>query len=54
MSEIDRITEEGKKALVDLLNKSIEVEYGMILNYPRILDQIKNIDKSQREEFINN
>ena len=54
MPEIDRITEEGKRAVVDLLNKSLQVEYGMILNYPRILDQITNIDKSQSEEFTVN
>ncbi len=54
MAKIDRITEEGKEAIVALLNKGILVEYGMVLNYPRILDQIVNIDKSQSEEFINN
>ena len=54
MAEVDRITEEGKKAIINLLNKSIQVEYDMVMNYPRIMDQIKNIDKSQSEEFINN
>jgi len=54
MSEIDRITEEGKRELVGLLNESLQVEYGVILNYPRILDQITNIDKSQSEEFTGN
>ena len=54
MAGIDRITEEGKRAIVDLLNKGIHAEYGMAMNYPRILDQIVNIDKSQSEEFINN
>lgn len=54
MAGIDRITEEGKRAIVDLLNKGIHAEYGMVLNYPRILDQIANIDKSQTEDFINN
>ncbi len=53
MSEVDRITEEGKKAIIDLLNKAIQVEYGLILNYPRILDQIVNISRSQSEEFAN-
>ncbi len=52
MAEIDRITEEGKRAIVALLNKGIRVEYGMVLNYPRILEQIANIDKSQSGEFI--
>ncbi len=54
MAKIDRITEEGKEAIVALLNKGIHVEYGMVMNYPRMLDQIVNIDKSQSEEFINN
>ncbi len=54
MAGIDRITEEGKEAIVDLLNKGIHVEYGMVMNYPRILDQVVNIDKSQSEEFSNN
>ena len=54
MPKVDRVTEGGKKAIVDLLNKSIQVEYGMILNYPRVLDQIINIDTTQSEEFINN
>lgn len=53
MAAIDRITPEGKKAIVDLLNQSIQVEYGLILNYPRIMDQIKNIDKFHSEEFAN-
>ena len=52
MAEIDRISEEGKKAIVDLLNRGIHAEYGMVMNYPRILDQIANIGKSQSEEFI--
>ncbi len=54
MAKIDRITEEGKETIVDLLNKGIHAEYGMVMNYPRILDQIVNIDESQSEEFINN
>ena len=53
MAKIDRITEEGKKAIVDLLNRGIHVEYAMVMNYPRIIDQVKNIDESQSEEFIN-
>ena len=30
------------------------MEYGIILNYPRMLDQIKNIDQNQDEEFTSN
>ncbi len=54
MAKIDRITEEGKEAIVDLLNKGIHAEYGMVMNYPRILDQIANIGEAQSEEFIDN
>jgi len=45
MSEVDRITEEGKRAIVALLNQALLAEYGMLLNYPRIIDQLANIDK---------
>jgi len=40
---VDRINEDGKKAIVRLLNKSIEVEYAFIFNYPRLIDQLVNI-----------
>jgi len=44
MFAVDRITEDGKKAIVSLLNKSIEVEYAFIFNYPRLIDQLVNIE----------
>lgn len=52
MPEVDRITEKGKKAIVALLNKSLQVEYGLILNYPRLLDQIVNIYEIHDEQLI--
>ena len=51
MAEVDRITESGKKAIANLLNQSLSVEYGLILNYPRILDQLTNIDRVPDEQF---
>lgn len=51
MAEVDRITESGKRAIVSLLNQSVQVEYGLILNYPRILDQLINIDRVTDEQF---
>ncbi len=33
MFTVDRITEDGKKAIVSLLNKSIEIEYAFIFNF---------------------
>jgi len=41
---VDRINEDSKKAIVSLLNKSIEVEYAFIFNYPRLIDQLVNIE----------
>ncbi len=50
MSEVYRITEKGKKAIVDLLNKSLRVEYAFIANYPRLIDQMVNIDQIPDEQ----
>ncbi len=49
MFAADRITEDGKKAIVSLLNKSIEVEYAFIFNYPRLIDQLVNIEPITQE-----
>jgi len=49
MSAVDRITEDGKKAIVSLLNKSIELEYAFIFNYPRLIDQLVNIEPITQE-----
>lgn len=31
MSEVDRITDSDRKAIVDLLNRSLQVEYGILI-----------------------
>lgn len=49
MFAVDRITEDGKKAIVSLLNKSIEIEYAFIFNYPRLIDQLINIEPVTQE-----
>ncbi len=49
MFAVDGITEDGKKAIVSLLNKSIEVEYAFIFNYPRLIDQLVNIEPITQE-----
>ena len=54
MAKTDKITQGGKILILGLLQQVMLVEYGMILNYPRILDQITNIGKSQPQEFIEN
>ena len=45
MSDINRITNDGKKAIVSILNKGLAVEYIHIVNYPRFIDQMVNINE---------
>ena len=49
--EVETIKENGKKAIADLLNKSLQVEYSFILNYPRIIDNLVII-KIHDEQLI--
>jgi bacterioferritin (cytochrome b1) len=49
--ELETITEVGKEAIVDLLNKAIQIEYGMILNYPRMIDMLVNINQINDEQL---
>lgn len=50
--EVYTITETGKETIVDLLNETLEVEYCMILNYPRLVDQLINCDNIDDEQLI--
>jgi len=52
MPEVDAITPEGKNAIATLLNEGLQVEYDLIINYPRIVDQLVNIDKVDNKQFI--
>jgi len=54
MPKINRITNKGKKAITDLLNRAMQVEYGVILNYPRIIDQLIKIDNNTNNTLISN
>ncbi len=45
MSDIDRITNDGKRAIVSILNSGLAVEYIHIVNYPRFIDQMVNINE---------
>ena len=49
MFAVDRITESGKKAIINLLAKAIEIEYTFIFNYPRLIDQLVNIEPITQE-----
>ena len=50
--EVETISEDGKKALVALLNNAIQVEYGLMQNYPRIIDYLVNYEKINDEMFV--
>ena len=52
MFAVDRITEDGKKAIVSLLNKSMEVKTCCICNYPRLIDQLVNIEPTIQESVL--
>ena len=49
--KVETIKEPGKEAIVALLNKALQVEYGMILNYPRIIDKLVIVDKINDEQL---
>jgi len=50
--EIYTIKDESKKAIVKLLNRILETEYGFVWNYPRIIDQIVNFHNIHDEQLI--
>ncbi len=52
MFEVDRITPVGMRSIVGLLRHSMEIEYAFIVNYPRLIDQLVNIDRSRDEQII--
>jgi len=49
--EIVTITDQAKKAIAELCNKSVVIEYDMILNYPRIIDHIVNFKKIKHDQL---
>ncbi len=49
--EIETIKEDAKKALIGLLNRSLQVEYVFIINYPRLIDKLVNYDNIRDEQL---
>ena len=49
--EVETIKENGKKAIVELLNRSLQLEYNMILNYPRLIDKLTTVDHINDEQL---
>lgn len=52
MTEILTITDQAKRAIAAVFNESVVAEYSMILNYPRIIDHIVNIEKITDKQLI--
>ena len=50
--EVVTITDEAKIAIGGLLNQALLVEYGFILNYPRIIDRLVMYDKIEDEQLV--
>jgi bacterioferritin (cytochrome b1) len=49
--KIESIKESAKKAIIELLNKQLQVEYAFIINYPRIIDKLIAVDKINDEQL---
>ena len=49
--EVETIKDNGKRAIVELLNRSLQVEYDMILNYPRLIDKLTIVDHINDEQL---
>ncbi|MFC1900992.1 hypothetical protein ACFLYN_05305 [Chloroflexota bacterium] len=50
--EIVSITEEAKAGIVALCNRAVTLEYVMIVNYPRIIDHIRNFEKIEDAQIL--
>ena len=49
---METIKDDAKRALTGLLNKSLQVEYDFIMNYPRMIDQIINYEGIRDEQLV--
>lgn len=52
MAETDRITDSAKRAMIDILNRAIQLEYAYIINYPRLIDQIVAIEEVPDQQIV--
>jgi len=51
--EIETIEDDAKTSIVKLLNEAMQVEYAFILNYPRLIYHLVNLDKIHDKQLIN-
>ena len=49
--EVETIKDNGKRAIVELLNRSLQIEYAFILNYPRLIDKLTTVDHINDEQL---
>ncbi len=49
--ETETIKKDAKKAIIEKLNRALQVEYDLIFNYPRVFDQLANIYKIHDERL---
>ncbi len=51
--QIEMISKDAKKSVIQLLNRLLQVEYDLLFNYPRMIDKLVNIDGIHDELIIN-
>ena len=51
MAYTDRITEDAKRGIVNILNRIVGVEYRFIANYPRSIDQMVTIEGVEDQQL---
>jgi len=44
--EIETLKKDAKKSVIENLNRAVQVEYGFIFNYPRVIEKLANINKN--------
>jgi len=50
--DIMTITDDAKRAVADLCNKAILVEYDIIFGYPKIIDHMANFEKLEDKQLL--
>jgi len=50
--DVITVTDDAMKAMADLCNKAILVEYDIIFSYPKLIDYISNFEKIEDDQLI--
>jgi len=51
--KVESIIDEARESLIGILNKTLQIEYGFILNYPRMIEKLEHIDNIHDEKLNN-